>query len=115
MILLDKYDSIIEVALSTKDMLVTPTTMTVKNIQSKQTATLNIYDVSTDERTGIYKMCVCRQSTPIPMSSVTYIQLPDGTYEYELGEEIGLLQIGIPTLDKQEYTTNENNVIYYNE
>ena len=115
MILLDTYDNIIRVAISTKDMLSTPTTMTLKNVQSKETTTISLYDVSTNERTGIYNMYVIRNSTPTPEQDVTYITLPDGTYEYSIGEEIGLLQIGIPTLDKQEYTTTENNAIYYNE
>lgn len=113
MILLDTFDNVITVALSTKDMTITPTQMTVKNVQSKQESLLQLVDVSTIERTGIYQFYVIRDPDNVPsLTDVTFITLPDGTYEYILGEEIGLLQIGIPTLQKTEYTTQENNIVY---
>lgn len=113
MILLDTFDNVITIALSTKDMTIIPTQMTVKNVQSKQESLLPLVDVSTIERTGIYQFYVIRDPDNVPaLSDVTFITLPDGTYEYTLGEEIGLLQIGIPTLQKTEYTTQENNIVY---
>lgn len=112
MILLDTFDNVITVALSTKDMTIAPTQMTVKNVQSKQETQLPLVDVSTIERTSIYQFYVIRSNNVPPLTDVTFIKLPDGTYEYTFGEEIGLLQIGIPTLQKTEYTTQENNIVY---
>lgn len=113
MILLDTFDNIITIALSTKDMTVAPTQMIVKNVQSKQETQLQLVDVSTIERTGICRFYVIRDPNNVPsLTDVTFITLPDGTYEYTFGEEIGLLQIGIPTLQKTEYTTQENNIVY---
>lgn len=38
--------------------------------------------------------------------------IKEGTYDYNIGPEIGLLQLGIPQLNKNEYNTQNNNIIY---
>lgn len=111
MILLDQYDTIITVALSTHDMEVPPTTMEVKNLQSKEVTTFPIYDIAVTERAGIYQFYIVRNQ-PVTLTDTTILDLPDGTYTYQCGEEIGLFQIGIPTLDKVEYSTQGQNVVY---
>lgn len=114
MILLDRYDTIITVALSTHDMEVAPTTMEVKNLQSKEVTTFPIYDIAVSERTGIYQFYVIRDGSipPPAQPDITLLKLPDGTYTYKCGEEIGLFQVGIPALDKVEYSTQGQNVVY---
>lgn len=112
MILLEKRDIIITVALSTKDMLIQPGVLTLKNLQSKEITTHTMYDISTVERTGIFQFYVVGTAPVPPMTNTTILKLPDGVYEYTFGEEIGLLQIGIPSLDKTVYNTNETNIVY---
>ena len=112
MILLRNRDITITVALSTKDMLTQPSEMTLKNLQSKEVTTHTVYDISTVERTGIYQFYVVGTAPVPPLGDTTILKLQDGVYEYTIGEEIGLLQVGIPELNKTEYSTNETNIVY---
>lgn len=112
MILLKKHDMVITVALSTHDMLHTPKEIRLENLQTKEVTTHNITDISTGERTGLYQFYVVGTAPVPPLTNTTILKLPDGTYNYTVGEEIGLLQIGVPTLDKTEYTSVNQNVVY---
>lgn len=114
MILIDKNDEVVKVAISVKDMGVQPDVMSITNRQSKVTFDIFLYDISTDERCGVYQIYNIRESQPIQENNITYISLPDGSYDYQFGSEIGLLQIGVPTLEKTEYRIETNNTIYYN-
>ena len=113
MILIDKNDEVVKVAISVKDMGDQPDEMTITNRQSKETFDIYLYDISTDERCGVYQIYNIRESQPIQEDDITYISLPDGSYDYKFGSEIGLLQIGIPTLEKTEYQSNKQNIVYY--
>lgn len=113
MILLPKRDEKIKVAASTKDMVTQPTTIFLTNLQTKVRTKHPVYDISDDERTAIYVFYVVGQLDP-PLSRTTRLKLADGMYAYELGDEIGLLQIGIPALDKTTYGNNPTDKVYYN-
>lgn len=115
MILIPKSDVIVTVAVSVDDMPQQPTEMKLKNLQTKEVTTWNLTDMSTTQRTAIYLFYNIRTSSPTPVPFVTYFKLQDGMYEYEIGSEIGLLQVGIPALDKQTYNGQSNtNRVYYN-
>lgn len=115
MILIDKADTIVTIAVSVDDMNVQPTNIVLTNLQTKEVNTYNVYDVRTNERTAIYKFYNVRVTQPTPQQNITYIQLEDGTYNYKLGNEIGLFQVGIPTLLTTVYNgQNNNNDVYYN-
>lgn len=118
MILLDKKDEVIKVALSTQDMFVQLSVMTITNRQTKREDTLEVFDVSTIERTSIYQFFVFTTPPTNPQPDVTYIDnavIQDGSYDYKIGSEIGLFQIGRPQLVKTEYNMQENNITYYGE
>lgn len=115
MILIDKVDTIVTIAVSVDDMQTQPSSIELTNLQSKKVATYNVYDVRTNERTAIYKFYNIRNSQPSQQANVSYIQLEDGTYTYKLGEEIGMFQVGIPQLDMTVYNGQQNNNdVYYN-
>lgn len=114
MILLPERDKKIKVAVSTKDMAVQPDTIFLTNLQTKKRTKHPVYDRSTTERTAIYVFYVIGTTNP-SLPQTTKLDLADGMYAYELGDEIGLLQIGIPTLEKTVYNgQSNNNDVYYN-
>lgn len=115
MILIERNDEIVRVGISVKDMHEAPDEMELVNRQSKEAFAVEIYDVSEGERCGIFKFYNIRNSNPTHEDDVTYLSLPDGSYDYRVGNEIGLFQIGVPTLAKTEYQTNTNNIVYYGE
>lgn len=45
----------------------------------------------------------------IDMSEVT---LKDGTYRYQIGDEVGLLQVGDYVSESTQYNENRQNVVY---
>lgn len=143
MILLPKQDELIKVAISTTDMKSEPTEMVISSVQKKDNITLKLLDIHTNERCGIYQFFVIGSTNTynqlvqdlsnhqelldafnefgtVTFNSTTFINgfintipILQGTYDYRIGNEIGLLQIGIPTLSKKEYTSTSNNSIYY--
>ena len=142
MILIPKLDELTRVAISTMDMVDEPMEMTISSVQKKDTATLKMVNVRTDERCGIYQFYAVgsdggyrRFIRPLPreireefdkfghttyndivyFNSFVYNNIPVflGTYNYQIGSEVGLLQIGIPELKKTEYQNTINNTIYY--
>lgn len=113
MILIPRNDEIVRIAISVKDMGEQPDEITVTNRQTKDVYEFSLTDISTDERCGIYQIYNIRNTAPTPIENVTYISLPDGSYDYVFGSEIGLFQIGIPALQKVEYTQQQNNYVYY--
>lgn len=113
MILIPRNDEIVRIAISVKDMGEQPDEITVTNRQTKDVYDFYLTDISTDERCGIYQIYNIRNTTPTPIENVTYISLSDGSYDYVFGSEIGLFQIGIPSLQKVEYTQQQNNYVYY--
>ena len=115
MILIRKPDVVVKVAVSVKDMTHTQTQIKLTNLQTKEVTTHPLTDVATNERAAIYKFYVIRNTTPVELPGITYLRLQDGVYGYEIGSEIGLLQIGVPELDKKVYTGQSNdNDVYYN-
>ena len=113
MILIPRNDEIVRIAISVKDMGEQPDEITVTNRQTKDVYEFSLTDISTDERCGIYQIYNIRNTAPTPIDNVTYISLPEGSYDYVFGSEIGLFQIGIPALQKVEYTQQQNNYVYY--
>lgn len=143
MILLPKQDELIKVAISTIDMKSEPTEMVISSVQKKDNITLKLTNVRTVERCGIYQFFVIGSDATfnqleqdlsqypylieefiltgtVTFESITYINgfinkapIIQGTYNYRIGKEVGLMQVGIPTLSKKEYTTNNDNIIYY--
>ena len=143
MILLPKQDELIKVAISTTDMETQPTEMVISSVQKKDNITLKLVDVRTNERCGIYQFFVIGSADTynqlvqdlsnephlldafnefgtVTFNSTTFINgfinaipILQGTYNYRIGKEVGLMQVGIPTLSKKEYTSTSNNSIYY--
>lgn len=113
MILIPRNDEIVRIAISIKDMGEQPDEITVTNRQTKDVYEFSLTDISTDERCGIYQIYNIRNTAPTPIDNVTYISLPDGSYDYVFGSEVGLFQIGTPALQKVEYTQQQNNYVYY--
>ena len=143
MILLPKFDTLTKIAISTSDMQVEPFEMTISSVQKKDEITLKLVNIHRTERCGIYQFFVIGSDATfdqliqdlsnephlidefknfgaVTFNSITYINgfvnkapIIQGTYDYRIGKEVGLLQIGIPTLSKKEYTSTSNNSIYY--
>ena len=143
MILLPKQDELIKVAVSTTDIETEPTEMVISSVQKKDNISLKLTNVRTVERCGIYQFFVIGSyatfhqleqdlsqypylieefflTGTVTFNSITYINgfinkapIIQGTYNYRIGKEVGLMQVGIPTLSKKEYTSPSNNSIYY--
>jgi hypothetical protein len=143
MILIQDKDKLTTVAITTIDMQTEPTVMHIKNIQSKVECDLALTNVRTVERCGIYQFWVVGSDDGFDSIKQTledaavldqYIEkgftttggivylngyshkmpLFNGTFDYKFGSEIGLLQIGIPTIDKVEYQYQPTGSVYYN-
>lgn len=142
MILIQKLDELTKVAISTMDMIEEPTEMTISSVQTKDTSTLKMVNTRTYERCGIYQFYAVgseggyrRFIRPLPreirdefdkfghttyndtvyfnsfVNGSTPVFL--GTYDYVFGSEIGLMQIGVPTLEKVEYQHSPAGSVYY--
>mgnify|MGYP007104052709 CR=1 FL=1 len=143
MILIPDKDKLTTVAITTTDMQTEPTTMRITSVQSKVQYELQMVNVRTVERCGIYLFWVVgsdegfEEIKPIldqnPTDLYQYIEkgyvtcggivymngyshkmpLFNGTYDYKFGSEIGLMQIGVPNLDKVEYQYSPAGSVYY--
>lgn len=142
MILIQKLDELTRVAISTTDMVSEPSEMVISSVQKKDAITLKVANTRTGERCGIYQFFAVGSDAgynntiaQLPQSnqdeykenghttydSVTYINsfvfknIPVilGSYNYKIGSEVGLFQVGIPQLKKTEYQNSINNTIYY--
>lgn len=143
MILIQDKDKLTTVAITTMDMQTEPTVMHIKNIQSKVECDLVLTNVRTVERCGIYQFWVVGSDDGFDQiqqiledaavldqyiekgfattGGIVYMNgyshkmpLFNGTFDYKFGSEIGLLQIGIPTIDKVEYQYQPTGSVYYN-
>lgn len=142
MILIPKLDELTRVAISTMDMVDEPMEMTISSVQKKDSATLKMVNVRTDERCGIYQFYAVGSESKyiryighlpnelqeeynkfghttyyniVYFNSFVFKNIPVflGTYDYQFGSEVGLLQIGIPSLKKTEYTAQNDSAVYY--
>lgn len=143
MILIPDKDKLTTVAITTTDMQTEPTTMRITSVQSKVTTDLEMVNVRTVERCGIYLFWVVgsddgfEEIKPIleqnptdldhyldngyaTCGGIVYMngyssEMPmfNGTYDYVFGSEIGLMQIGVPKLEKVEYQYAPVGSVYY--
>ena len=142
MILIPDKDKLTTVAITTTDMQTEPTTMRITSVQSKVQYELQMVNVRTVERCGIYQFWVVGSDDGFDSIKQTledaavidqYIEkgfataggivylngyshkmpLFNGTFDYKFGAEIGLLQIGVPNLDKVEYQYAPAGSVYY--
>ena len=142
MILIPDKDKLTTVAITTTDMQTEPTTMRITSVQSKVQNELQMVNVRTVERCGIYLFWVVGSDDGFDQIKQTledaavldqYIEkgyatcggiiymngysskMPmfNGTYDYVFGSEIGLMQIGVPNLDKVEYQYSPAGSVYY--
>ena len=72
--------------------------LTVINELTGESNTLEFGDLSQDERYYL-----------IDLSNV---ELKDGTYRYQIGPEIGLMQVGDYVAQSTEYNEKKQNVVY---
>ena len=72
--------------------------LTVINELTGESNTLEFVDLSQDERYYL-----------IDLSNV---ELKDGTYRYQIGPEIGLMQVGDYVAQSTEYNEKKQNVVY---
>lgn len=115
MILIPKNDTKTLVGVSTADMSVQPSEMKLRNQQTGQWDSYHLVDISAGERCAVYCFYNIRNSQPPADPDITFLKLQDGVYDYQIGDEIGILQVGVPNLQKTVYTgQSDNNDVYYN-